>query len=92
MMDNDRIFYPVLLAALAICLGLYAEEALHFKHFGWSCPDNDTRTRDITRCQPVAGSATDVECPVEGYGLQRYQFLGANDPLQARMAVIDRIR
>jgi len=73
MARSDTTFYGVFLASLALCLALYAEEALHFKHYGWKSPDNMPGGRQLVRCRPVPGTSADYDCPVQGYGWAQYR-------------------
>jgi hypothetical protein len=90
MSRGDRIFHRILVFALALCLGLYAEEAVHYFHNGWNSPDNFPRTRDLSQCLPVPGSSTDIECPVKGYGLARYRYQNHRLPPDNDIVFVDR--
>lgn len=92
MIRNNRVFYPIFFLSLLLCLGLYAEEARHYMHYGWNSPDNIAWTRDISTCHPVPGSTTDIECPVWGYGMARYRYKDHDDPLHNDIFFIDRIQ
>ena len=74
MIHSERNFYCVFLSGLMLCAALYTEEALHFLHYGWHSPDNDAWISDISKCRRVPGSATDMECPIGGYGMARYRY------------------
>jgi hypothetical protein len=89
---QQRLFLPLILASLAVCLVLYAIEAAHFVRYGWRSPDNDAWNRDISACQPVPGSSTDIECPVRGYGHARYRFGPRQAPAHKEIFFIDRIQ
>jgi hypothetical protein len=84
-------FLHVIYVGLLLCAVLYAEEALHFLTFGWSGPDNDPWTREVTDCRAVPGSATDIDCPVRGYGTARYRYRSHQFPGHNDMVFIDRI-
>jgi len=89
---QEKFFRPILLAALILCAALYAEETLHFARYGWSSPDNDAWTRDISNCRLVPGSTRDIDCPVRGYGHARYRFGGHQIPTHREIFFIDRIQ
>jgi hypothetical protein len=74
MIRNDKVFYRVLAVSVLLCVALYAEETVHFMRYGWSSPDNNFFTRDMTDCKPVPGKITDVECPIRGYGWTRFRY------------------
>jgi hypothetical protein len=74
MTTNGETFYRVLLLGLLLCVALYAEETVHFLHYGWKSADTDGWISDISKCQRVPGSDTDLECPIRGYGLTRYRY------------------
>jgi hypothetical protein len=74
MIQNEKIFYRVLLLGLLLCITLYAEETIHFLRYGWNSTDTDYWINDISKCQRVPGSNTDLDCPIRGYGLTRYRY------------------
>jgi hypothetical protein len=74
MIRNDKIFYRVLTVSVFLCVALYAEEVVHFMHYGWDSPDNNFFTRDMSVCRPVPGKSADVECPIKGYGWARFRY------------------
>lgn len=93
-MHSEKIFYRILLPGLLLCLALYAEEAVHFLHYGLISPDNDAWTRDISSCKPVTGNITEIECPVRGYGMARYRYKFHIDPghhIRNSIFFVDRI-
>ena len=92
MLKSEKNFYRTLAAGLLLCAGLYAEEMLHFIHFGYQNPENDTWTRDVTACKPVPGRDTDIECPVRGYGWYRYRYVDHKYPNRNDMVPVDRIQ
>jgi hypothetical protein len=97
MMRNDRTYYCVLVLGLLLCVGLYAEETVHFLLYGWNDPDANPLFRDVSNCQRVPESSTDIECPVKGYGSLRYRYKDLNYPdpehkIRNNMVVIDRIQ
>jgi hypothetical protein len=97
MSRSEKTFYRIFLASLLLCLALYAEEGIHFIRYGWNSPDNSPWTRDVSNCQRVPGSSTDIECPVRGYGSARYRYknLGYADPehkILNSMVFVDRIQ
>jgi hypothetical protein len=74
MITSEKNFYRVLLLGLLLCVALYAEETIHFLHYGWKDPDSDAWISDISKCKRVAGSSTDLKCPIRGYGLALYRY------------------
>jgi hypothetical protein len=80
MFTSERGFYCALLSGLLLCAALYAEEAVHFVRYGWNSPDSAARVRDISKCQRVAGSSVEFECPIRGYGLALYRYSDPRDP------------
>lgn len=95
MIQNDKTFYWALGLGLLLCVALYAEEGIHFIRYGLNSPDNDPLIRDVSQCQRVPGSSTDIECPVQGYGSLRYRYENLNFPdpehkIRNNMVVIDR--
>ena len=74
MIRSEKTFYRVFLLGLLLCLILYAEEAVHFLHYGWRSQDTDSWVSDISKCQRVEGSSTDLKCPIKGYGLVLYRY------------------
>jgi hypothetical protein len=80
MITSEKTFYRALLLGLLLCVALYAEEAVHFIHYGWNSPDTDAWISDISKCQRVARSSTDLECPIAGYGLALYRYMDHKDP------------
>ncbi len=79
MITNGKIFYRVLLLGLLLCVALYAEETVHFLHYGWKSIDTDSRVSDISKCRRVPASDTELECPIRGYGLTRYRIKDHKD-------------
>jgi hypothetical protein len=90
--SNDRTFRRLLALGLALCLALYAEEAIHFLRYGWNSADNDPATRSLANCRPVPGSATDLECPVRGYGMARYRGPDPKESPPRHLVFIDRLQ
>jgi hypothetical protein len=81
MVHSEKTFYRIFLPGLLLCLALYAEETVHFLHYGWNSPDNAAWIGDLSKCQRVPGSNTDLECQIRGYGLARYRYRqDAKDP------------
>ena len=89
---QQKLFLSLILAGLALCIVLYTVEIAHFVRYGWRSPDNDAWNRDISACQPVPGSSTDIECPVRGYGSARYRFGPRQAPTHKEIFFIDRIQ
>jgi hypothetical protein len=80
MITNEKTFSRVLLLGLLVCVALYAEETVHFLQYGWKSPDTTYWISDISKCQRVAGSSTDLKCPIAGYGLALYRYMEHKDP------------
>ena len=79
MISSEKTFYRVLLLGLLLCVALYAEETIHFIHYGLKNP-YELWMKDISKCQRVPGSSTEFECPVEGYGMVRCRYKDHSDP------------
>jgi hypothetical protein len=79
MITNGKTFYRVLLLGLLLCVALHTEETIHFLHYGWKSVDTDSLVGDISKCRPVPGSDTELECPIRGYGFTRYRYKNHKD-------------
>jgi hypothetical protein len=79
MITSEKNFYRIVLLGLLLCVALYAEETVHFLHYGWKSPGDELWGKDISKCQPVPGS-TYLECPIKGYGMARFRYLHHRDP------------
>lgn len=75
-MRRKNTFELTLVTGLTLCLAFYAEETVHFLHYGRSgIPASDT-DQIPAFCEPVAGmSHSDFECLIDGYGRARYRHL-----------------
>jgi hypothetical protein len=80
MITSEKNFYRVLLLGLLLCVALYAEETVHFIHYGLNSPYDELWMTDISKCQQVRGSSTELECPIKGYGLVRCRYKNHRDP------------
>jgi hypothetical protein len=81
MAHSEKAFYIVFLLGLILCAALYAEETAHFLRYGWNSPDSAEWIADLSKCQRVLGSNTDMECQIRGYGSARYRYKkNAKDP------------
>ncbi len=89
MIDRERWFLPLLGAGLLLCGAFYAEEAIHFIHYGGD-PTDYTTMIDVLKCEPVPGDSAEVECPIRGYGRQRYRYQDTKHPAFNKMTSIDR--
>ena len=90
-MIQKKLFNKLAAWGLLLCLVLYAEETVHFLHYGWKGPDNLLATRDVSDCRPVPGKNMDMECPVRGYGWARVRYKDHDGPNYTHMKYIDRI-
>jgi hypothetical protein len=94
MIENNKAFYSVFLSGLALCIGLYAGEAVHFIRYGWHSADTDYWVSDLSKCRSVQGSETDLECPIPGYGWALYRYRDLEDKRRSPHVIyyVDRIK
>jgi hypothetical protein len=89
MIFRDKVFERLLITGLLVCLALYTEEGVYFLRHGLHSPDNEPWTRSLADCVPVANSS-EIECPIEGYGMARYRFVAPREPKDNHIAMVDR--
>ena len=92
LVRDTRVFYPVMIASLAICALLYAEEAITFRLHGWKAPTDRDFLRESSFCKAVPGKPDEVECPIQVYGWQRYRIIHPEDPVHRYMVAVERIQ